>query len=57
VLGVYILNKMIGDVDEELIRKHWSGKGDVIDVIKRVLASADGLVTSDFLTYVKKMMK
>ena len=57
VFGVFILNKLLGDTDAAVIRKHWSGSGDVLEMIQRVLASADSLVASDFLTKIKKIVK
>jgi uncharacterized membrane protein YkvA (DUF1232 family) len=56
VFGVYILNRMLTDTDESILREHWSGSGDLLAMIQRVLASADGLVTSDFLKQIKKMI-
>lgn len=56
VLGVYILSKMLNDTDEAILREHWSGRGDLLDMIRRVLHSADGMVGSDFLAKIKKMM-
>jgi len=57
VLAVFILNRMLGSADEALIREHWSGDEDVFDMIRRVLASADGLVTTDLLKQIKKIVK
>lgn len=57
VFGVYILNKMLNDTDEKILREHWSGGEDLLVMIRRVLDAADGLVTTDFLKHVKKMMK
>jgi uncharacterized membrane protein YkvA (DUF1232 family) len=56
VFGVYILNRMVGDTDVSVIRDHWSGSGDVLETIQKVLNAADGLVGGDFLKKIKKMM-
>ena len=57
VFAVYILNKMLGETDEAVLREHWSGDEDVLGMIRRVLASADGLVTTDLLKQIKKLTK
>lgn len=57
VFGAYILNKMLLDTDEGIVREHWSGSEDVLQMIRRVLQSADGLVSSDFAKTIKNMMK
>ena len=56
VFGVYILSKMLNDTDEAVLREHWSGRGDLLDMIRRVIHAADGMVGSDFLAKIKKMM-
>lgn len=57
VFAVYMLNKIIGDTDPEVLRKHWSGDEDVLRTIQNVLNAADNLVGSDVLGRVKKMIK
>ena len=57
LFGVYVLNRMLADTDEQILRDHWSGKGDVLDMIRRVMKAADGLVASDVLKSIKRMVK
>ncbi|MGH9459571.1 MAG: YkvA family protein [Thermoanaerobaculia bacterium] len=57
VFGVYVLNRMLADTDEQVLRDHWSGTGDVLDMIRRVLKSADGLVASDVVAAIKKLVR
>lgn len=57
IFGVYVLNRMLADTDEEILREHWSGKGDVLRMIRQILNSADNLVASDVVNSIKKFMK
>jgi uncharacterized membrane protein YkvA (DUF1232 family) len=57
LFGVYVLNRMLVDTDEQVLRDHWSGSGDVLEVIRRILKSADGLVVSDVLKTIKRMVR
>ena len=57
VFAVYLLNKLLTDTDVEILREHWSGRDDVLESIRRVLAAADNLVGSDILSKFKKTMK
>lgn len=57
VFAVYILNKLLSDTDESVLREHWSGDDDLLDVIRRVLGAADGLVTTDLLKQIKKLVR
>jgi len=57
VFGVYVLNKMLNHTDVEVIREHWSGKHDVLDMIRQVLGAADTLVDGSVLGRLKKMVR
>jgi len=57
VFAVYVLNKLLGDIDASIVREHWSGDSDVLETIQRVLNAADSLVGTDVLGRLKKMMK
>jgi uncharacterized membrane protein YkvA (DUF1232 family) len=56
VFGVYVLNKILGNVDASILREHWSGSDDVLDTIQNVLNAAETLVGKDLLGRIKKMM-
>ena len=57
VLAVYILNKIVVQTDMAVVRQHWSGSGDVLLMIQKVLNAADSLVGTDLLNRIKKMVK
>jgi uncharacterized membrane protein YkvA (DUF1232 family) len=57
VFAAYVLNKILTDTDPAILREHWSGNGDVLDTIQRVLNAADTLVTTKVTTRLKKMLK
>jgi len=56
VFGVYVLNKILGNVDASIVREHWSGSEDVLSMIQRVLGAADSLVGSSMVAKIKKML-
>jgi uncharacterized membrane protein YkvA (DUF1232 family) len=57
VFGVIVLNKMISEVEPEVLREHWSGKEDLLESIRKVMGAADDLVSKDVIDKVKKMAK
>src|SRR5437588_5168671 len=57
VFAVYVLNKIVTDTDPNILREHWSGGEDVLDMIQRVLNATDSLVEKDVLGRLKKMVK
>lgn len=56
VFGVYLLQRLLGDTDPEVLRSHWSGSEDILQTIQKVLNAADNLVGSDILGKIKKGM-
>ncbi|MGQ7280490.1 MULTISPECIES: YkvA family protein [Brevibacillus] len=44
VLAVYALRRILVDVDEAIVREHWNGEEDLLQVITKVVKSADELV-------------
>lgn len=56
VFAAYILNKMLLHTDEEILREHWSGEEDVLEMIRKVLRAGDNLVNRKFVDRVKKIV-
>jgi len=57
VFAVYVLNKILTSTDISILRQHWSGDGDVLETIQRVLTTADTLVETNVASRLKKMLK
>ena len=57
IFGVYVLNKILSGVDASVLREHWSGSDDVLEMIQKVLTGADSLVGGDIVARFKKMLK
>ncbi|MGI6550721.1 MAG: YkvA family protein [Syntrophomonadales bacterium] len=53
-LAAWVLNTMVNEVDPQLVRKYWAGKGDSLEVIQRILASADEMIGSGLWERLKK---
>ncbi len=43
-VSAYILNDLVNDVDPQIVRKHWAGEKDILDLIKTILANADKMI-------------
>lgn len=57
VLGVFILNRILADTDEAILREHWSGSEDLFGAIRKVLDTADNLIGSDMVNRIKRIVK
>jgi uncharacterized membrane protein YkvA (DUF1232 family) len=54
-LAAHVLHRIVNHTDPETLRRHWAGDGDVLDVIQRVLAAADGMVGSGVWKKLKRL--
>lgn len=54
-LAAYVLNGVVNHTDPEVIRRHWAGESDVLDVIRRILAAADRMVGSGVWNKLKRL--
>jgi uncharacterized membrane protein YkvA (DUF1232 family) len=57
IFGVYVLNKVLTNTDASVLREHWSGSDDVLEMIQKVLTAADSLVGGQIIGRFKKMLK
>jgi uncharacterized membrane protein YkvA (DUF1232 family) len=58
LFGVYILSRLLLDTDVAVLREHWSGREDLLAMIRRVIGAADQMgVPSKFVNRVKKMTR
>jgi len=45
-LAAYVLDTVVSKTDPDVVRRHWAGDTDVLDLIRRILRSADRMVGS-----------
>lgn len=45
-LTAYVLNEFINKTDDTLIKKYWLGEGDILDLIKKIIATTDEMIGS-----------
>ncbi len=56
VLAVMTLHAMLNHVDEEVVRRHWAGEGDILEVVQSILDSAASLLDEGILRNLKRML-
>jgi uncharacterized membrane protein YkvA (DUF1232 family) len=54
-LAAYVLNAMLNHTDPEALRRHWAGDTDVLDVIRRILAVTDKMMSSKVIRKLKRL--
>jgi uncharacterized membrane protein YkvA (DUF1232 family) len=45
-VAAYVLHSVVNSTDAEVLREHWAGDEDVLQVIRSVLAVADRMIGS-----------
>ena len=56
-LAAYVLNQIVNNTDPEVIKRHWAGEGDVLELIQRILEKADEMIGSGLWNKLKNMIK
>lgn len=54
-IAAFVINSIIHNTDPDIVRKHWAGEGDVLDLVKRILNSADNMIGSGLWAKIRKM--
>ena len=49
-LAAFVLNQLVNKGHEALVRRHWAGDGDVLELIQKIAGSADEMVGSGLWT-------
>ena len=55
-VAAYVLNSVVTATDPKVIRRHWAGSGDALELIQRILAIADQMIGSGLWATLKKTM-
>jgi uncharacterized membrane protein YkvA (DUF1232 family) len=55
-LAAYVLNSILSNTNEEVVRKHWAGEEDVLDVIRQILSVANQMVGSGLWKKLKRLV-
>ena len=56
-LAAYVLNQIVNKTDPEVIRRHWAGEGDVLELIQHILERADEMVGSGLWRKLRDLVK
>ena len=53
-LAAYVLNSLVNNIDEEIVRRHWVGDADVLNLIQQILNVADTMLGSGIWEKLRK---
>lgn len=53
-LAAYALNGLINNAGPDVVRKHWSGDDDILEVIQKILKTADQMLGRGIWKRIKK---
>lgn len=56
-VAAYILHSIINETDPELVRKHWAGERDVLELVQQIIGSADDMIGSRVIDKIKTMLR
>jgi len=56
-LAAYAINQMVNKVDPEIVREHWAGEGDALELARHIVNEANSLIGGGLWERVKKIWK
>ena len=56
-LAAYVLNSIVNNVDPALVKKHWAGDENILEIIRQILARADQMIGKGVWEKVKRTIK
>lgn len=56
-LAAFVLNRLINRIDPKIVEGHWAGEGDVIELIRKIVALADQMLGSGMVKRLKDLME
>lgn len=56
-LAAYVLNGLVNRTGAEIVRRHWAGDADVLEVIRDILAAADEMLGSGLWRQLKRLAR
>ncbi len=56
-MTAYALKQLVVETDERLIRKHWAGRENVLELVQDLVEKADEMVGSGLMKKVRKKLK
>lgn len=56
-LASWVINTMINDTNPEILNRHWAGDGDSLEIMRKILASADEMIGSGLWEKIKAKIK
>jgi uncharacterized membrane protein YkvA (DUF1232 family) len=55
-LAAYVINSIMNKTDPEVVKKHWAGEEDILEVVKKILKVADEMVGQGLWKKIKKLI-
>ena len=53
-VAAFVLNSLINKTNSEIVRRHWAGEKDILDLIQQILQVADEMVGSGLWEKIRK---
>lgn len=55
-LSAFVLNDLVNGINPELIKKHWPGEDNILEVIQIILSDADKFINKNIVNRLKKLI-
>lgn len=53
-IAAFVLNRLVNKTNPEIVRRHWAGDKDILDLIQQILQVADEMIGSGLWAKIRK---
>ncbi|MGM0446492.1 MAG: YkvA family protein [Bacillota bacterium] len=55
-LSAFVLNDLVNGINPEIIKRHWPGEDNILDVIQKILNDYDKFINKNVINRLKKLI-
>lgn len=55
-LSAFVLNDLVNGINPEIIKRHWPGEDNILDVIQKILSDSDKFINKNVINRLKKLI-
>jgi uncharacterized membrane protein YkvA (DUF1232 family) len=56
-ISAYVLNQIVNEIDPQIVKRHWAGDKDILDIIKTLLINANLFLGSGLWNKLRKKFR
>lgn len=56
-VAAFVLNTLLNNINPEIVRRHWAGEDDILEIVRRVIQAADDMIGKGMYRRIERLIK